>query len=187
MEWVEAYWGHMRNDLIFKGLWRLPGMGSRFSPTVICRWLFQLSKCPCPLLLWGRFGSWLKHSHCRHLLFICVWSSGSSPITSWGPLWIHSQSSLDLMWDQPVSKLSLTLWVKWQEKERRGRRGRLMSYLLVCDTMYISGNSILTSLPSSPPSTHTGSQVGRDNGGRNWIWFIHEHVRQPLLFPLFAI
>lgn len=107
--------GHMRDDLVLNGLWKFAGMGSRLSPTVTYRWLFQSRKCPCPLLLWGSLRSRLKHYHCRHLLFICTWSSGSAPTTSLGSLWIHSQSSLDLIWDQPVSKLSLILLRKCQK------------------------------------------------------------------------
>lgn len=57
----------------------------------------------------------------------------------------------------PVSKLSQIIQRKYQEKGRRARHRRSMSYLLVCDALDVNGNSILASLP--PLLTLTGTAV----------------------------
>lgn len=157
---------------MFNGLWRFPGMGSRLSPTVIYRWLLQESKCPCTLLFGVSFGSQLNHSPCQHLLFTCIWSSGSvSPTPLW-PLWIQSESHGANVRPASGIKLSQILLRKCQEKERRRRSGRFISYLLVCDTVFISGNSTLTSVPSIA-SLHPAWVWSRKRQWRKELNIIH--------------
>lgn len=160
--------GQIRYDLLFNGLWRFPGMGSRLPPTVIYRGLFWERKCPHTLLLWGRFGSSLKHPRRRRLLFSCTWSSGSAPATSLGPLWIQSQHPLVPDVRPACFKIVTNPAAEMSGERKKRRRGRFMGYLLVCYTMYINGNSILTSLPPTTPLNSA------------WVWSRKRQWRKEL-------
>lgn len=103
------------------------------------------------------FGSWLKHSHCRRLLFIRVLIKWASSTHICQASTIQRQNPLGPAQDQPVWRPFRILLGRCQEKRRRGRSERFMSYLLVCDTMCITGNSILTSVP---PTLHPSLFLG---------------------------
>lgn len=170
--------GQIRSDFIFNDLWRLPGMGQGFPA------LWYMDDCSerASILVLcsfgGSFGSWLKHSHCRHLLFICIWSRGvSSNHVSWTIMNSESESPgssvrpahFRIVLTDPPGEMS----GEW----KKGRRGRVISYLVVGDTMFINGNYILTSLP--PTSTPHSSWVwSRKIQWRKELIIIHSWARK---------